>query len=142
VARPAGASGYARHAGGVISNFWFGVFMGSIGTIGIIFGLPLDIRHITFAAGNMGFGMVGADWHVDKWTMAISVLGIALIGFINFVVSFGLSLSLGVAIAQASRSPMCSRSSVLLWERLRAEPMSFFFPPRHGATRADPQQSR
>lgn len=123
------AKGYARHAGGVISNFWFGVFMGSIGTIGIIFGLPLDIRHITFAAGNMGLGMVGADWHVDKWTMAMSVLGIALIGLFNFVVSFGLSLSLAL---RSRKIPFTDVFAILgsVWERLRAEPMSFFFPPR------------
>ena len=124
------ARGYSRHAGGVLSNFWFGLFMGSIGTIGIIFGLPLDIRHITFAAGNMGFGMAGADWHVDKWTIAISVLGIAVIGFVNFIVSFGLSLTL----ALRSRSiPFTDVFAIVgsLWERLRAEPMSFFFPPRH-----------
>ena len=122
------AHGYARHAGGVISNFWFGVFMGTIGTIGIIFGLPLDIRHITFAAGNMGLGMVGADWHVDKWTMAMSVLGIAIIGLINFAVSFGLSLSLAL---RSRKIPFTDVFAILgsVWERLRTEPMSFFFPP-------------
>ncbi|MBL7950141.1 MAG: recombinase [Flavobacteriales bacterium] len=123
------AAGYSRHAGGVLSNFWFGVFMGSIGTIGIIFGLPLDIRHITFAAGNMGLGLVGADWQVDKWTIITSVLGIAIIGFINFIVSFGLSLSLAL---RSRKIPFTDVFAILgsLWERLRAEPMSFFFPPR------------
>lgn len=123
------AAGYSRHAGGIISNFWFGVFMGSIGTIGIIFGLPLDIRHITFAAGNMGLGMVGADWQVDKWTIITAVLGIALIGLFNFLVSFGLSLSLAL---RSRKIPFTDVFAILgsVWERLRQEPMSFFFPPR------------
>lgn len=124
------AHGYSRHAGGVLSNFWFGVFMGSISTIGIIFGLPLDIRHITFAAGNMGFGMAGADWQVDKWTIVMSVLGIGIIGLINFAVSFGLSL----ALALRSRNiPISDVFAIVgsVWERLRVEPMSFFFPPSH-----------
>lgn len=123
------AGAYARHAGGVISNFWFGVFMGSIGTIGIIFGLPLDIRHITFTAGNLGLGLVGGEWHVDHWTILTCVIGIGLVGLVNFVVSFGLSLSLAL---RSRKIPFTDVFAILgsVWERLRLEPMSFFFPPR------------
>ncbi|HLV50354.1 MAG TPA: hypothetical protein VKY44_00190, partial [Flavobacterium sp.] len=41
---------------GIISNFWFGVFMGSTYPIGIFLGLNLDIRHITFVSGNIALG--------------------------------------------------------------------------------------
>jgi site-specific recombinase len=120
---------YERHAGGILSNFWFGVFMGSIGTVGVIFGLPLDIRHITFAAGNMGLGLVGAGWAVDAYTVVVSLIGIGLIGFVNFIVSFGLSL----ALALRSRNvPIIELVDIAkaLWQRFMRAPWSFFFPPK------------
>jgi site-specific recombinase len=119
---------YERNAGGIISNFWFGVFMGSVGMVGTFFGLPLDIRHITFAAGNLGLGMVGAHWSVDLWTILWAVLGIGLIGFVNFAVSFGLSLSLALrsrGIALIELAPIVSAVRV----HFRNEPVSFFLPP-------------
>jgi len=120
---------YARHAGGVISNFWFGVFMGSIGIIGIITGLPLDIRHITFAAGNMGLGLVGAGWQVDAYTLVVSILGIGFIGFFNFIVSFGLSLALAMHSRNVPFKDLIAIGAAL-WERFKRVPFSFFLPPR------------
>jgi site-specific recombinase len=119
---------FERNAGGIISNFWFGVFMGSVGMVGTFFGLPLDIRHITFAAGNLGLGLVGANWSVDLWMVLWSVLGIGLIGFINFAVSFGLSLSLALrsrGIALVELAPIVTAVRL----HFRKEPASFFFPP-------------
>lgn len=118
---------YEQHAGGIISNFWFGVFMGSVGALGAFLGLALDIRHITFAAGNMALGLVGADWQVTTYTVAASVLGIGLIGLFNFLVSFSLSLSLalrsrGVPVAEAR--PILSA----VIRRFRRGPVSFFLP--------------
>ncbi len=121
------ASFYERNAAGVLSNFWFGVFLGSIGIVGVFFGLPLDIRHITFAAGNMGLAMVGGHWHFDAWTIGFSVLGIGLIGFFNFIVSFGLSLTLALrsrGIAFFELLPMVRAVFV----HFKTHPMSFFLP--------------
>lgn len=120
---------YAEHAGGVISNFWFGVFMGSIGVVGVILGLPLDIRHITFAAGNLGLGLVGAAWQVDTYTVVAAILGIGLIGIFNFVVSFGLSLALAMHSRNVPFTDLVDIGAAV-WERFKRAPLSFFFPPR------------
>ncbi|MBK9175453.1 MAG: recombinase [Flavobacteriales bacterium] len=119
---------YEQHAGGVISNFWFGVFMGSVGAVGAFLGLSLDIRHITFAAGNMALGLVGADWQVTAYTVFASILGIGLIGLFNFTISFGLSLTLamrsrGVPVAEILPMLNAVRS------RFQDDPRSFFLPP-------------
>lgn len=120
---------YERNAAGIISNFWFGCFLGCIGIVGVFFGLPLDIRHITFAAGNMGLGMVGGNWHFDVWTIAISVLGIGLIGFFNFIVSFGLSLSLALRSRGIPfRELLPIASAVFAYFKQR--PMAFILPLR------------
>jgi site-specific recombinase len=120
---------YERHASGIISNFWFAVFMGSVGVVGGFFGLPLDIRHITFAAGNLALGMVGVGPSITGWTIAICVLGIGLIGLFNFLVSFGLSLSLALrsrGLGLRDLHPMLRAILV----HFRQAPLRFFFPPR------------
>ncbi|MGZ5210384.1 MAG: recombinase, partial [Kaistella sp.] len=85
---------YARNSAGIISNFWFGVFLGITGPVGLFLGLDLDIRHITFAAGNIALGFYGKGFMVDAYTVWISIITVFLIGFFNFAVSFGLSMVL------------------------------------------------
>ena len=121
------AAYYQRNAAGIISNFWFGCFLGSISIVGVFFGLPLDIRHITFTAGNLGLAMVGGGWHFDAWTIAISVLGIGLVGLFNFMVSFGLSLTLALrsrGIAFSELIPIVRA----VFTHFKARPWVFFFP--------------
>lgn len=85
---------YAKNWAGIISNFWFGIFLGVTGPIGLFFGLDLDIRHITFASGNFALGLYGADFSVSNATFWIAFVTVFLIGFFNFAVSFGLSMIL------------------------------------------------
>lgn len=85
---------YAKNWAGISSNFWFGVFLGITAPIGIFLGLDLDIRHITFAAGNVALGLYGKEFSVDTYTLWISIITVFLIGFFNFAVSFGLSMLL------------------------------------------------
>ncbi len=122
------AAYFERNAPGIISNFWFGVFMGSVGMVGSFFGLPLDIRHITFAAGNLGLGLVGAQGQVETWTVVWSVLGIGLIGFVNFAVSFGLSLTLAL---RSRGIPLRELRPIVgaVRERFRRHPTTFLVPP-------------
>lgn len=123
---------YARRWAGIASNLWFGVFMGSTAAIGLFLGLPLDIRHITFAAGNLAIGLFGSGWQLGPWVLVWSVVGIGLIGFVNFAVSFGLSLSL----AMRSRAiPYRDLSAILLaiGRHARRHPLRFLVPTRASA---------
>lgn len=115
---------------GVASNFWFGVFLGSTASIGIFLGLNLDIRHITFAAGNMALGLFGGDFHSGWYPILMGILGIGIIGFVNFIVSFALSLWL----ALRSRDIPLSEVKYLfhsVWLYFRHKPISFFFPVKN-----------
>jgi site-specific recombinase len=126
--RQALAAYYEANAGGIISNFWFAVFMGSVGMVGAFFGLPLDIRHITFAAGNLGLGLVGMDWHVTPAMVIVPVSGIGLIGLFNFLVSFGLSMVLALrsrGVAFGEVMPIAGAA----WQHFKRHPWVFFFPP-------------
>ena len=111
----------------VVSNIWFGVFMGSAWAVGDFFGLPIDIRHITFASGNFAYGLYGMDFMVGFWEVFWCILGIGIIGFGNFIVSFGLSLW----IALRSREVPFSQLKHLIgcvWAAFKERPRAFFFP--------------
>jgi site-specific recombinase len=63
---------YVEHnLGALAGNFYFGLFLGLTGTIGIMLGLPLDIRHITFSAANLAFGLVTLDFQLPLGQMAL-----------------------------------------------------------------------
>ncbi|MFC2270783.1 MAG: recombinase [Capnocytophaga ochracea] len=111
----------------VVSNVWFGVFMGSAWAIGHFFGLPIDIRHITFASGNLAYGLYGMNFIISLENIFWCILGIGIIGFGNFIVSFGLSLW----IALRSREVPASELKYLgrcVWRAFKARPRAFFFP--------------
>ena len=121
------AQWFERNWAGVVSNGWFGVFLGSTASIGIFLGLNLDIRHITFASGNFALGLYGTNFVMDEWTIFWSILGIGIIGFVNFIVSF--SLSLGLAFR--SRDIPVSEVKLLIqsiWAYFKSKPMAFLFP--------------
>ena len=73
--------------------------------LGLLLGLPLDIRHITFSTANFAYAVVGLDFVIGWQTVIISVIGIAAIGVTNLLVSFALALLValrarGVSFAQ------------------------------------------
>lgn len=120
---------YAKNWAGIVSNFWFGVFLGATAPVGLFFGLDLDIRHITFAAGNFALGLYGEDFNVDSYTFWIALLTVFIIGFFNFLVSFSLSMFL----AFRSRKLNFGEVSEIYREIFRyflKNPLKFFIPLR------------
>jgi len=117
-----------NNLGSLTGNFFLGIFLGTMGTLGFIFGLPLDIRHITFASGNFGIAMFVLGDQISLSTILVSLLGIGGIGLMNFLVSFGLA----IYVAILSRGVAFSRISLLfrlIVRHLWRHPMLFFFPP-------------
>ncbi|GEN68567.1 MULTISPECIES: recombinase [Chryseobacterium] len=122
---------YAKNWPGIVSNFWFGVFLGATAPVGMFFGLDLDIRHITFAAGNFALGLYGKDFSVDSYTFWMSFFTVFLIGFFNFLVSFSLSMFL----AFRSRKMNFGQVSEIYKEIFRyfaKHPLKFFLPLSSG----------
>ena len=85
-----------RNLGAIMSNFLFGCFLGSTATIGYIFGLPIDIRHIAFASANFIHGVFNIYANTGEFpeigVILVSLLGVMVIGMINLLVSFSLAL--------------------------------------------------
>ena len=101
--------------------------MGSTASIGAFLGLDLDIRHITFAAGNFGLALFGSQAEISTETWIWSILGIGLIGFMNFIVSFGLSLLLAFKSKSVPLRELKPLSLSVIQE-IKTHPTSFLFP--------------
>lgn len=118
---------YAKNWAGIISNFWFGVFLGATAPVGLFFGLDLDIRHITFAAGNFAIGLYGKDFTVDSSVFWISLITVFIIGFFNFLVSFSLSMFLAFRSRKMNFGEVREIYRAIFRYFLR-NPLKFFIP--------------
>jgi site-specific recombinase len=118
-----------NNLGGLMGNFWFGVLLGTMGTLGYLLGLPLDIRHVTFSAANFSTALVGLDHRVSWQLAATSVAGFLAIGAVNLLVSF--TLALWVALrARKIRFEHGIRLLRALGRRFIAAPIDFFIGPK------------
>ena len=118
-----------KNLGGLMGNFFFGILLGTIGTMGDLLGLPIDIRHITFSATNLATAWIGLDYQVSTQVLLTSAFGVLCIGTINLLVSFSLAL----LVALRSRRVWFKNGwhvlrSLLFWMLRR--PQDFFLAPR------------
>lgn len=130
-ARAARWAGFLRHnVSGLAANISLGFMLGLVPAFALFFGLALDVRHVTLAAGQaaaaaaaLGFGVLTepAFW----WAVA----GIALVGPINLGVSFFLAFRLALR-AQSINAVNRQRIRAAIGRRIRAAPLSFLLPPR------------
>lgn len=114
-----------QHLGGLMGNFLFGCMLGTAGTVGLILGLPIDIRHIAFSSANVGYAWAAFDFALPWQTLAWAVLGVALIGLTNLTVSFALALWMALRARGITRAPV-GEMLRRLWLRFRQAPASFF----------------
>ena len=118
-----------NNLGGLMGNFFFGILLGTIGTLGFLLGLPLDIRHVTFSAANFSTALVGLDLRVSWQVAATSVAGFLAIGAVNLIVSFALALW----VALRARKIRFEHGILLLralGRRFIAAPLDFFIGPK------------
>ena len=118
---------YTKHWAGIISNFWFGIFLGVIAPLGVFLGLDLDIRNITFSAGNFALALYGKGFDIDTYTFVISLVTIFLIGAFNFIVSFGLSMLLAFRSRKVNFGELTIIYKTILKYFIK-NPLRFFIP--------------
>ena len=113
--------------GALAGNFLFGIMLGSMGTIGFILGLPLDIRHIAFASANFiqGLMTIGSP---DIGLITVSFLGVMLIGLTNLFVSFTLTIIVALR-ARRVRFAQWKPLAKLVMTHFLTRPSDFFWPP-------------
>ncbi|MDR2209556.1 MAG: site-specific recombinase [Azoarcus sp.] len=126
-----------NNLGALAGNFFFGFLLGGATALGVLFGLPLDIRHIAFSSAYVGYAAAAYDFAVPINVLGVTAIGIALIGLVNLLVSFSLALY----VAMRSRSITFAQGrifSTLVLRRFFNRPLDFIFPPRSVEVSAAP----
>ncbi|MDO4579154.1 MAG: site-specific recombinase [Acinetobacter sp.] len=118
-----------RNLGALAGNFLFGVMLGSMGTIGYILGLPLDIRHIAFASANFIQGLMNVNGSPEIGLIIVSFLGVLLIGLTNLFVSFTLTIIVALR-ARRVRFEQWKPLAKLVMTHFLTRPSDFFWPPK------------
>jgi site-specific recombinase len=118
-----------RNLGALAGNFLFGIMLGSMGTIGFILGLPLDIRHIAFAAANFIQGTLCVNGSPEIGLIIVSFLGVLLIGLTNLFVSFSLTIIVALR-ARRVRFEQWKPLAKLVLMHFLTRPSDFFWPPK------------
>lgn len=130
VERLARVAHYVEHnLGALAGNFYFGCLLGGMGSVGVLLGLPIDIRHISFSSAFVGFASFSLDFMLSWQAVVYAALGLALIGLGNLMVSFSLALY----VAMKSRKVRFNDWRLLLRNlasRLNQHPAEFIFPPK------------
>ncbi|MDZ4662979.1 MAG: hypothetical protein SGJ18_15310 [Pseudomonadota bacterium] len=108
-------------------NIGIGFLLAFLPVFGHFFGVALDVRHVTLSSGSLTLA-TAALYHagqIDGSKLALAILGVIFIGFLNVFVSFLLALS----IAMRARNIKLRWMWVLLkavYVRLKASPKEFF----------------
>lgn len=118
-----------NNLGALAGNFYFGCMLGGMSAIGVLFGLPVDIRHVTFSSAYLAFSLVGLDFAVKPQVVLLGILGVALIALTNLAVSFSLALSVAI---KARKVTFMHWDTLLknLGRHFRQQPREFFLPPK------------
>lgn len=118
---------YENKIGGIAGNVFLGCCLGCAFLIGNFLGIPFDIRHITFSAGNYALALCHFNFDISWQNLAVGFIGIFGIGISNFLVSFSLSLW----VAMKSVNVPTKEISKILYSAFKLflkRPMSFFIP--------------
>lgn len=121
--------GLAKHAAGIGGSLALGLLLGMTPSVGKIFGVPLEVRHVTLQTGALALAAAaGGLGQVLEGPIPAALAGILCIALCNFGVSF--SLALVVALKGREATGRDHRSLVrALSQRLWRRPGSFVLPP-------------
>jgi site-specific recombinase len=115
--------------GGLMGNFYLGIMLGSIGTVGYMLGLPIDVRHVTLSSANLAVAVAGLENQISWQVVITSALGIFGIGAMNLLVSFGLALFVALRSRQVTFTHGIRLLKALL-TRFAGSPKDFLIAPK------------
>jgi len=120
---------YLNHnLGAIMGNIMIGIFLGTAAFIGKTFGLPFDIRHVTFSMGLLAVSLQSTFFHIDFSTLCWIFLGIVSIGFFNIIVSFGLAFYVALKSRNIDSAQLIQLPK-LMFIYFKKHPLDFFYPP-------------
>jgi site-specific recombinase len=119
---------FARNVSGFGGNVALGVLLAMIPVVGKFFGAPLDVRHITLSTGALAFAVCALGGEALELGLPQAVVGIAVIGLLNFGVSFLLALGVALRAREVNRSDSLRLLRAVLG-RFASRPSEFVLPP-------------
>jgi site-specific recombinase len=125
---------FLRHnISGFAANISLGFMLGLVPAILSFLGIPLDVRHVTLSAGQLGAACATLGWDVvhnpELWW---AVAALPVIGLLNVGVSFYLAFRVALRAHDVSAVGR-RRVYGTIVRRLRQEPLRFFWPARDDA---------
>jgi site-specific recombinase len=136
---------FSRNISGIGGNTVLGVLLAMTPIAGKFFGLPLDVRHVTLSTGALTLAICSSGTAaLGTPELRAAALGIAIIGTLNFGVSFVFAISIALRAREvAIRDRLRLLASVIV-TAVRS-PLQFILPPRtpdavpvHGPVSAKP----
>lgn len=118
-----------NNLGALAGNFFFGFLLGGASGLGMLLGLPLDIRHIAFSSAFFGYALTGLEFGVAWQVAMLGVLGVLAIGLTNLLVSFYLAMWVGLKARGVTFSQRRQFLAAVLHHLWHA-PREFFLPPK------------
>ena len=120
------------HYGAILGNLFFGMYLGLVGALGSVTGLPIDIRHVAFSSANLGTALGALGPHAIAGILPWAIAGIIGIALVNLAVSFSLALYVALQSRRVGSAQILRLGMVLL-RRLAQNPLAFVSPPRDKA---------
>jgi len=117
-----------KNVSGFASNISLGFMLGLIPAVTGFFGLELEVRHVTLAAGQLA--AAGAALGLEAFKQPLiwwCIAAIPLVGALNLSVSFYCAFRLALQAHNVSGIDR-ARISRAIWARWRSQPGSFFVP--------------
>jgi site-specific recombinase len=118
-----------HHAAGSVGYVVLGFLLGSVPIVVALFGIPLEVRHVTLAAASLGYALdaLWIEGALSRWDVIFSLSGVLLVGVFNIVTSFALSFLLAVRARDIGEAKARLFLEEVL-QKLAAHPMSFLLP--------------
>ena len=87
-----------HQAPGAIGYITLGCLLGTVPILVSLFGIPLEVRHVTLSAASLGYAIDGMWIYggLNRNEVIISLLGVVVVGVLNIATSFVLSFLLAV----------------------------------------------
>jgi site-specific recombinase len=119
---------------GLGGNLGLGLLLGFMPMIFSLFGLPLQVRHVTFVTGQLAFAVMEKGWQsLAEPPVLQALVSIPLVGLINFAVSFFLALVVALR-ARGLGLRWLLRLSRAVGVRLLRSPKEFLLAPKSEPT--------
>jgi len=120
-----------HHAPGSIGYIALGFLLGTVPIVVALFGIPMEVRHVTLSAASLGYALDGMRLYgaLTHEEILLSSLGLLSVAFLNIFTSFVLSFLLAVR-ARDVGAEKSRRFLKQIVKELASNPSSFVLPSR------------